>query len=134
FSRPLFNALFRRAQVNADQSVLAAGVEMALRQRRIRTDAVGQQLRARRRLETVGRRRREQEFAVLRENEQALSSQSDRAGAETNFAPADFPGLEFNTTQVFAVFLPAIEPEQETVTVHAGGIVIGQDNVRAPDF
>src|SRR5438445_11793733 len=123
FSRLLFNVLFRRAQVNADQSVLASGIEMSIRQCRIRADAVGEQLGAGHRLEAIGRRGCEQEFAVFCENEQALSSQSDRPRAEAVFAPANFSGLQFDTAKVLAVFLPAIEPEQEPAIVHAGSVM-----------
>ena len=58
---------------------------MTVCQGRIRTDALGQQLRAGHRLEAIGRCGREQEFAVFCENEQVPSGQSDRSCAETVF-------------------------------------------------
>src|SRR5262245_33618940 len=61
-------------------------------------------------------------------------SQRDRARSEPVFAPANFSGLQFHATQILAVLLPAIESEQEPVTVHAASVMIGQDIVPAPDF
>ena len=79
---------------------------------------------ARDRRESIGRRAREDQLTILPEDQQPVAGQRDASGAESILAPADFAGLEFHCAETLAELLPSVKTVKISARIHAGRVVI----------
>src|SRR5262245_40433205 len=117
-------------QVQADERMLVPDVEQSAGDRRVGPPDARKDLRAGDRRETLGRRGREHQLAVLAHDQQASAGERDAAGAESILAPADLAGLEFHRAEALAELLPSVKTVKISARIHAGRVVIREHVVR----
>src|SRR5258708_4276339 len=96
------------SQIHADERILVPDVEQSAGDRRVGPHDARKDLRAGDRRETLGRRGREDQLAVLADDQQAIAGERDTAGAESILAPADLACLEFHRAEALAELLPSV--------------------------
>ncbi len=124
---------WRRAQVNADEFVLAAGVEASLRQRRMSADHEREDLRPLAGLEAGRSRGCLNQLAALGHHQQLVVGDRDDARLQAAFAPAHRAGLQLHAAQFAAVLLPAVEAVEKSVVMHRRCVMGGQHFVARPE-